>query len=210
MADADRELIDEVAVGGEEAIGDDSAGTQARPAPGELLTPPLVPPHSIEVPPGNEVYFVGHAIGSQNYICLPLKPPSVGCDWVLFGPQATLFDHEGHQVITHFASPAEPAGDPVNPLATWEGSDNSTVWATKEKSLDSPSGSIPWLLLKVVASKRGKAGGHRLIKTTYIQRVNTAGGVKPAAGCAASTDAGNKNHVAYTADYVFYRRAADD
>lgn len=36
---------------------------------------------------------------------------------------------------------------------------------------------------------------------------NTRGGVQPAAGCASSPDAGNKNFVPYTADYFFYRLA---
>jgi hypothetical protein len=125
---------------------------------------------------------------------------------VLFGPQATLFGHDCHQVVTHFASPSQPAGDPTNPLATWEGNDNSTVWATKEKSMDSPIGAIPWLLLKVVATQQGRAGGQRLTKTTYVQRVNTTGGVKPAAKCASSIDAGNKNFVPYTADYLLQAR----
>jgi hypothetical protein len=174
------------------------------------LTPPSLPPDTIQAPPGHEVFLVGHAVGSQNYICLPLQPPATGSDWVLFAPQATLFDDDGHQIVTHFASPTQPAGDTSNPLATWQGNDNSSVWATREKSLDSPGGSIPWLLLKAVASTQGKAGGHTLTQTTYIQRVNTTGGVKPATGCASSLDAGNKNFVPYTADYFFYRLVEAD
>jgi hypothetical protein len=188
-------------------MDDDSPGAVAHRPHTHPLTPPSVPADTIEAPAGHEVFLVGHAVGSQNYICLPSKQPGGAPDWVLFAPQATLFDDEGHQVVTHFASPSEPEGDPTNPLATWEASDNSTAWATREKSLDSPAGSIPWLLLKVVATKRGKAGGRRLSKTTYIQRVNTTGGVKPTTRCAAATDAGNKNFVSYTADYYFYREA---
>lgn len=112
-------------------------------------------------------------------ICLPLQPPATGSDWVLFAPQATLFDDDGHQMVTHFASPTQPAGDPTNPLATWQANDNSSVWATREKSLDSPDGSIPWLLLRVVASTQGKAGGHALTKTTYIQRATPAAACSP-------------------------------
>src|SRR5207249_8915476 len=100
----------------------------------DTLIPPNVPPGTIEVPPGNELFLVGHGVGSQNYICLPLQPPAVGFDWVLFTPQATLFSHAGHQIVTHFASPAPPALDPTNPIPTWEASDNSTVWATRDKS----------------------------------------------------------------------------
>jgi hypothetical protein len=201
---------DDAEIDREEEMDEHSQGAVTAAADAGRLAPPRVPPHTIEVPPGHEVFLVGHAVGTQNYICLPSKPPAAGSDWVLFAPEATLFDHEGLQIVTHFASPSEPGGDPTNPLATWQSKDNSAVWATRETSLDSPSGSIPWLLLKVVAARRGKAGGHRLTKTTYIQRVNTIGGVKPPTGCAASTDTAHKNFVAYTADYFFYRRAESD
>lgn len=185
-------------------------GSQVVMAPhADTHTLPSIPPDTIEVPPGNEVFLVGHAVGSQNYICLPQKPPGTGSEWVLFAPQATLFDFAGRLLITHFASPAPPTVDRTNPVPTWEAHDNSTVWASKEKSMDSPTGSIPWLLLKVLATQPGKAGGHKLTKTTYIQRVNTTGGVKPATGCTEPTDAGNKNFVPYTADYFFYRRVDD-
>ncbi len=50
----------------------------------------------------------------------------------------------------------------------------------------------------------GPTGGGKLARTTFIQRVNTAGGVAPA-GCAASTDVGKKALVPYTTDYIFYR-----
>jgi hypothetical protein len=180
------------------------------PAYPDTLSAPRIPPHTIQPPAGHELFLVGHAVGSQNYICLPSKPPATGSEWVLFGPQATLFGHESHQIITHFASRTQPAGDQTNPVATWQANDNSTVWATKEKSLDSPDGSIPWLLLKVVATTPGKAGGHRLTHTTYIQRVNTTGGVKPATACASPSDAGSKNFVPYTADYLFYRLVESD
>ena len=40
---------------------------------------------------------------------------------------------------------------------------------------------------------------------TYIQRLNTKGGVAPASACAAA-NSGAKQQVAYQADYVFYGR----
>ncbi|MBM3768961.1 MAG: DUF3455 domain-containing protein [Acidobacteria bacterium] len=43
-----------------------------------------------------------------------------------------------------------------------------------------------------------------LSKTTFIQRVNTAGGVAPTTAC---TDAGAIAFVPYTTDYIFYRAA---
>jgi hypothetical protein len=44
-----------------------------------------------------------------------------------------------------------------------------------------------------------------LTKTTFIQRLNTSGGVAPAAStCATAADVGKKALVPYSADYVFY------
>lgn len=39
---------------------------------------------------------------------------------------------------------------------------------------------------------------------TNIQRINTTGGVAPAAGCASRDDAGKRARVPYTADYVYF------
>src|ERR1044072_8612794 len=59
--------------------------------------PPLVPAN-LEVESGNTPFLVGHAIGTQNYVCL-LR--AGGFAWTFFGPQATLFDDDGQQVTTH-------------------------------------------------------------------------------------------------------------
>jgi len=54
----------------------------------EKVTPPPVPAE-IAVPAGNRAYLEGHAVGTQNYICLQA---GVGFSWTFIGPQATLFD----------------------------------------------------------------------------------------------------------------------
>ena len=41
-----------------------------RPAQAGNATPPPVPAN-IQAPEGNKVYLVGHAVGTQNYVCLP-------------------------------------------------------------------------------------------------------------------------------------------
>jgi hypothetical protein len=49
--------------------------------------------------------------------------------------------------------------------------------------------------------------------TTFIQRLNTSGGVAPSMGCASVMDVGARAFVSYTADYFFYKdgdRDADD
>jgi len=174
-----------------------------QPAHADDVTPPPVP-RNIRVPAGNKAFLEGHAVGTQDYICLP--SPS-GFAWTFFGPQATLFNDDDEQVITHFLSPNPDEGG--TPRATWQHSqDTSTVWAMAIASSSSPGfvapGAIPWLLLQVVGAQDGPTGGHTLTATTFIQRLNTSGGVAPSTGCTLSTDVGKKALVPYTADYFFY------
>ena len=72
-----------------------------QPAHAHRVTPPPVPVN-IQVPAGNKAFLEGHAIGTQNYICLP---SGSGFAWTFFGPQATLFNDDDKQIITHFLSP---------------------------------------------------------------------------------------------------------
>jgi hypothetical protein len=46
----------------------------------------------------------------------------------------------------------------------------------------------------------GHGGTGTLSQVTYVQRLDTDGGVAPGAGC----DAGDMAQVSYTADYYFY------
>jgi hypothetical protein len=172
----------------------------------DRVTPPPVP-SNIQVPAGNKAFLQGHAVGTQDYICLP---SASGFAWTFFGPQATLFDDKQKQVITHFLSPNPSEGGTAR--ATWRHSrDTSTVWASATASSSDPAfvapDAIPWLLLQVVGAQDGPTGGHKLTATTFIQRLNTSGGIVPATGCTSSTDVGKKAFVPYTADYFFYRAA---
>jgi hypothetical protein len=162
-------------------------------------------PKNIKVPAGNTVFLEGRAVGTQNYICLP---SGSGVAWTFFGPQATLFNDLDEQVITHFLSP-NPYEDGTL-RATWQHSqDTSTIWARAIASSSHPgfvaAGAIPWLLLEVVGAEDGPTGGDTLTATTFIQRLNTFGGVAPSTGCTLSTDVGKKALVPYEADYVFYK-----
>lgn len=173
------------------------------------ITPPPVP-SNIKVDPPNEPFLIGHAVGTQNYECQPVD--SLGrVDWVLFTPQATLFDDGDEQLITHFFSP-NPFEDGFV-RATWQDSrDTSTVWASAvASSVDAnfvKAGAIAWVKLDVenTGAQAGPTGGETLSRTTFIQRVNTDGGAAPATGCERPTDVGKRKFVPYTADYIFYKK----
>jgi hypothetical protein len=168
------------------------------------ITPPPVP-SNLQVPAGNVAFLVGHAVGTQNYVCLP---SGAGFRFVLFTPQATLFGEDGGQVITHYFSPNPFEGGTIR--ATWQHSrDTSTVWAKlhQDGSATLDPNAIAWLLLDVVKGKNGPTGGDKLTETTFIQRLNTTGGLAPSTGCASLADVGNQAFVPYTADYFFYRQA---
>jgi hypothetical protein len=129
-------------------------------------------PDIIQVPPGNRLFREGHAIGTQNYICL-----STGWASPAYGPQATLFNEDNDQIITHFLSPNPDESD--TPRPAWQDSrDTSAVWGNPipDATYTPDSTAIPWLLLEVVGAAEGPTGGDTMTGTTYIQRVNTTGG----------------------------------
>jgi Protein of unknown function (DUF3455) len=187
-------------------------------AAAQKIMPPTTPA-AITPPTGNSAFLVGHAVGTQGYVCLPT---STGASWTVIGsrPEAILSASifRRHFEITHFLSPdTNPNKSAPTPLPfgspTWRSSrDGSVVWA---KALTPPvasgsdascpnTGAIPCLLLQVIGSKTGPSGRKGISQTTFIQRLNTNGGSAPATGCSASTDVGNQALVPYTADYYFY------
>lgn len=162
------------------------------------LKPPEVPT-IIQVPSGNQLFRVAHAVGTQDYVCL-----STGWASPAYGPQATLFNEDNEQILTHFLS-AYPVGSDTY-FPTWQDSrDTSIVWANavKDAKYSPDPTAIPWLLLKVVNTAVGPTGGNKMFGTTYIQRLNTTGGIIPTRACAP----GDKALVPYTADYYFYKAA---
>ena len=174
----------------------------------QVITPPPVPT-DIQVPAGNVAYLVGHAAGTQNYVCLPSGDTF---RYTLFTPQATLFNADHEEIMTHYFGPNPDEGGTVR--AAWQHSqDTSTIWGRVMPG-DSYTGSdyvapgaIAWLLVTIVGDQAGPTGGDKLTQTTYIQRVNTSGGVAPSTGCAFSSDVGNQAFVPYTTDYYFYKAA---
>lgn len=192
-------------------------GSLPRPAHADAVKPPPLPAGLAPVPAGNKVFLVGHAVGTQDYVC---RPSGAGVAYVLFTPEATLFGQDGGQVITHYFSPNPFESNTDSKVvsdgmirATWQHRDTSTVWA----KLHQPNGAvtvdpnaIAWLLLDVAGAQNGPTGGDKLTGTTFIQRLNTTGGLAPSTGCSSLTDVGNQAFVPYTADYYFYKAVKGD
>lgn len=185
------------------------------------VTPPPTPPE-ITPPEGNTAYLLGHATGTQGYVCLP---SGAGASWTVNAsrPQATLyttlFGNFSQQILTHFLSPdTNPNQFAPTPLPfgspTWQGSvDSSVIWGNKLGSINAGTdanscpntGAIPCLLLQVIGSQNGPSYPFGILtKATYVQRLNTTGGSAPGTGCAVTTDVGGQVLVPYTADYYFY------
>jgi hypothetical protein len=168
-------------------------------------------PAELQVPAGNRLILKSRGIGTQNYICLP---SGSGFSWTFTGPQATLFNQQHRQVTTHFLSPNP--GENNTPRVAWESSrDSSTVWGTASVTVNNPAivapGAVPWLLVKITGAETPNSRTGQFSKVTFIQRLNTIGGVIPSTGCSAATDVGKRSFVPYSADYLFYQpsRAAN-
>lgn len=180
--------------------------SQSQAAQARNISVPPLPPDLDEVPPPNEVVFVGHAIGTQNYVCVP---SGSGFAWSLFTPQATLFGTNGQQLTTHFFSPNPDPEDNLTVRAAWQNShDSSTVWARVTDSSSDANfvapGAIPWLTAQTAGVQEGPLGSGQMTTITFIQRLNTVGGSAPATGCGLATDVGKRAFVPYEADYFFF------
>jgi hypothetical protein len=113
-------------------------GTVAH-AGAQKITPPTTPT-SITPPAGNAAFFLGHAVGTQGYVCLPTSAGASTASWTVNAsrPEATLFVKVFDQyveAVTHFLSPdTNPNKSAPNPVpfgnATWQTYfDSSKVWA---------------------------------------------------------------------------------
>lgn len=140
-------------------------------------------PAALAVPDGTKVHFHVHAVGVQIYVW---TVTATGASWVFQAPEAVLFEGDGSVVGIHYAGP------------TWESVSGSTVVGQRIAGATVDPSAIPWLLLKAKTT----SGPGVLAVTTYIQRVNTSGGLAPAAP---GTTAGQVARVPYSAEYYFYR-----
>ena len=168
-----------------------AAAASARPAPQTAPGDPLDPR---TYAPDSQLFLVVHAIGVQKYTC------QANGTWLFTDPEATLYKTTGvpKPIGTHFLNFA--TGRPV-----WQLKDGSSVEAARTQSASGGTGNIAWLLLQAVATTEG-SDGDRLTKTTWVQRLNTSGGVAPAGTCTPH----DRIAVDYSADYFFWRAAGGD
>jgi len=139
---------------------------------------------SLQIQEGNKLAFHVYARGVQIYRWN-------GTAWDFVAPNASLFaeaDFFG-EVGQHYVGP------------TWESKSGSKVVGRRVTGTGcTPDASaIAWLLLEKVSS----SGAGIFSKVTFIQRVNTTGGLSPTT---AGSAVGEIKEVRYTAEYYFYRK----
>lgn len=142
---------------------------------------------------GEESFLRVDGVGHQIYECAVRDDAGEAPAWRLSLPDALLEDAGGRIVGRHGAGP------------TWTWPDGSGVIGRVSRSQPAPRAeAIPWLLINAQPyQNRGV-----LAQTTSIQRLETQGGVAPAAGCDGA-HIGRRATVPYRARYVFWR-AVDD
>jgi Protein of unknown function (DUF3455) len=170
------------------------------------LTPPSVP-DKLHPPEGNEPFLIGHAFGTQDYVC---AASGSGVAFVLTTPEAVLFDNPARRIINHYFSANPFEAGTVR--ATWQSTrDSSAFWGKLSAMATSVSDpefvapdAIAWVLLSRAGILEGLEGGGSLAATTFVQRVNTVGGLAPSFGCLSPDDVNTTAFVPYEADYVFF------
>jgi uncharacterized protein DUF3455 len=146
--------------------------------------PPDLPAscEKVQVDAGHKVAFHVYAIGVQIYRWN-------GTSWDFVAPQAALSSSANYDgdVGSHYAGP------------TWESNSGSKVVARRKDGCTPDANAIPWLLLEQVST----SGPGIFSSVTYIQRVNTTGGLPPTTP---GLSVGEISQVPYTAEYYFYRQ----
>ena len=146
-------------------------------------------PEAVRVPAGSKSAMTAVGVGELTYECKAKAADAMAFEWVFVGPMAKLMDAQTQREVGKYY------GGP-----TWESMDGSKVTGKQVAVAPGMAGSIPLQLVKAEPAM----GTGAMSGVTYIQRLNTKGGVAPADPCGAAT-AGMKKNVPYQADYVFYK-----
>jgi hypothetical protein len=140
---------------------------------------------ALAAPAGHEAVLKVYAVGVQIYRWN-------GTSWAFVAPEANLFASPNYRGLigTHYGGP------------TWESNSGSLVVSSGTTAVPctpDPT-AIPWLRLTAVSSN----GPGVFDGVTYIQRVNTVGGLRPAAP---GETIGQEARIPYTTEYYFYKLA---
>lgn len=154
-------------------------------------------PVGLQVPDGCRVSSRAFAVGVQIYVGTPSPADATKLVWTFAAPEAILYDADGAYLGVHyaFAGPTRPA---------WQSESGSLVVAARTvPPVTVDPTAIPWLRLDAVQAE----GPGIFRRVAYIQRVNTTGGLAPAAP---PSRVGEVARIPYTAEYVFFRAAKSD
>ncbi len=136
---------------------------------------------NLQVPAGNQLAQRLYAQGVQIY-------KWDGNAWVFIAPDAVLYPEVNSfdEVGIHYAGP------------TWQSNGGSKVVGRVLQRCTPDATAIPWLLLEAIYNQGPGVFG----RTTYIQRINTTGGLAP---LYRGTSVGEEARIQYTAEYLFFR-----
>src|SRR6478672_11957179 len=160
-----------------------SARPSAVAAASDGRFPDLAGCTQLEVPEGSNISFHVFGVGFQVYRW-------DGTQWKFSNPEANLFADAGQNALvgTHFSAPG------ANP--NWLTTSGSRVIGTLATRCTVNANAIPWVKLSAENSGTGVFN-----HTTFIQRLNTVGGLAPTTP---GTVVGQEFKSPYTADYYFY------
>ena len=157
------------------------------PAPAPKMVDNASLPGPVRAPAGQKMLMSTRGVGEITYECREKKDAAGQHEWAFVGPVATLYAADRQIVGKYYAGP------------TWEAADGSKVTGKQVAVAPATPGSIPLQLVKAEPAM----GAGAMQGVGYIQRLNTQGGVAPAATCDAASK-GQRQVVKYEADYVFW------
>jgi hypothetical protein len=163
-------------------------GLAALPALSAIREPAGLAPR-LRAAANEEPAFVLSARGANLFQCRAAATDPNVYGWFFVAPDAALL--EGSRTAGRLRAPGEFESE----------SDRSTVFGVLRATQPGGADNLPWAAMRALPT--GDSG--MFAGVTTIQRVNTAGGVAPADGCAAA-NAGNEARVNFSADYYFYKR----
>ena len=149
-------------------------------------------PDAVKVPAGHSVAMETVGVGEITYECKAKAGPTAMAgefEWAFVGPKAVLNNRSGRTVGSYYGPPA-----------TWQAADGSRITGAQLAVAPARAGNIPLQLVKANPAM----GAGAMTGISHIQRVATRGGVAPAMPCAAAS-IGQRQVVAYQADYIFYK-----